>query len=88
MSESGPQPAIELYKRVPGVRFLACGGDGTVGWVLSVLDQVYRLNKKPMISGFFTYFGEIFMITCMKDNVTILCGFSNFSENIRETIDL
>ncbi len=34
----GPQPAIELYKRVPGVRLLACGGDGTVGWVLSVLD--------------------------------------------------
>ena len=33
-------PAIELFKKVPNVRLLACGGDGTVGWLLSVLDKV------------------------------------------------
>ena len=40
LTEGGPQPAIELFKKVPNVRFLACGGDGTVGWLLSVLDKV------------------------------------------------
>lgn len=29
-----------MYKRVPQLRVLICGGDGTVGWVLSTLDQV------------------------------------------------
>ena len=47
----GPQPAIELYKRVPGVRLLACGGDGTVGWVLSVLDRAAAdVNPPPPVA--------------------------------------
>lgn len=48
LSQSGPLPAIELYKRVPGVRFLACGGDGTVGWVLSALDQAEVPSPPPV----------------------------------------
>jgi len=48
LSQTGPQPAIQLYKRVPGVRFLACGGDGTVGWVLSVLDDIDVPSPPPV----------------------------------------
>lgn len=31
---------MELFRKAPNLRILACGGDGTVGWVLSVLDQL------------------------------------------------
>lgn len=31
---------LELYKKVPNLRILACGGDGTVGWILSHIDSL------------------------------------------------
>ena len=40
LSQGGPEPALELFRRVPGIRLLACGGDGTVGWILSALDRL------------------------------------------------
>lgn len=32
---------LELFRKTPQLRILACGGDGTAGWVLSVLDQMH-----------------------------------------------
>jgi len=40
LTQGGPREGLEMYKKVPNLRVLACGGDGTVGWVLSVLDQM------------------------------------------------
>ncbi len=34
-----------MFRNCPNVRILACGGDGTAGWILSVLD---RLDIKPL----------------------------------------
>ncbi|OAD52615.1 Eye-specific diacylglycerol kinase [Eufriesea mexicana] len=40
LTQGGPKMGLELFKKVPNLRVLACGGDGTVGWVLSILDQI------------------------------------------------
>ncbi|XP_063636187.1 eye-specific diacylglycerol kinase-like isoform X2 [Cydia splendana] len=46
LTQGGPGPGLELYRKVPNLRILACGGDGTVGWVLSVLD---RIGTRPAV---------------------------------------
>jgi diacylglycerol kinase (ATP) len=48
-TQGGPQPAIEMFRRVANVRLLACGGDGTVGWLLSVMDKM-QLAVQPPVS--------------------------------------
>ncbi|XP_059141067.1 diacylglycerol kinase zeta-like [Physella acuta] len=40
LTQGGPRPGLELYKKVPNLRILAAGGDGTVGWILSTLDSL------------------------------------------------
>ncbi|XP_043938565.1 diacylglycerol kinase zeta-like [Protopterus annectens] len=49
LSQSQPKEALEIYRKVPNVRILACGGDGTVGWILSVLDQL-QLKPQPPVA--------------------------------------
>uniref|UniRef100_H3AUT3 Diacylglycerol kinase n=1 Tax=Latimeria chalumnae TaxID=7897 RepID=H3AUT3_LATCH len=49
LSKEGPKEALELYRKVPNLRILACGGDGTVGWILSVLDEL-QLSPQPPVA--------------------------------------
>ncbi|XP_056137574.1 diacylglycerol kinase zeta-like [Lampris incognitus] len=49
LSHGGPREGLELYAKVPNLRILACGGDGTVGWILSVLDQL-NLCPQPAVA--------------------------------------
>ncbi|XP_060745713.1 diacylglycerol kinase iota isoform X4 [Tachysurus vachellii] len=49
LSQGGPRDALELYRKVPNLRILACGGDGTVGWILSVLDEL-QMNPQPPVA--------------------------------------
>ena len=37
-----------MYKKVPNLRILACGGDGTAGWVLSVIDALGITPPPPV----------------------------------------
>uniref|UniRef100_H3D8B5 Diacylglycerol kinase n=1 Tax=Tetraodon nigroviridis TaxID=99883 RepID=H3D8B5_TETNG len=48
LTKGGPSEGLELYSKVPNLRILACGGDGTVGWILSVLDQL-KLRPQPPV---------------------------------------
>lgn len=49
LTKGGPRAGLELFKRIPNLRILACGGDGTVGWILSVLDQM-KVSPAPSIA--------------------------------------
>ncbi|XP_052738066.1 eye-specific diacylglycerol kinase isoform X3 [Bicyclus anynana] len=46
LTQGGPGPGLEMFRKVHNLRVLACGGDGTVGWVLSVLD---RIGSRPAV---------------------------------------
>nr|CAB3237563.1 diacylglycerol kinase zeta-like [Phallusia mammillata] len=48
LSKGGPQEGLELFRKVPNLRILACGGDGTVGWILSVLDKLAMPRPPPV----------------------------------------
>lgn len=40
LENGGPLPGLYVFRNIPYYKILACGGDGTIGWVLSCLDNV------------------------------------------------
>ena len=48
LTQGGPKMGLELFRKVPNLRVLACGGDGTAGWILSVLDQI-NISPSPAV---------------------------------------
>ncbi|CAN7995042.1 unnamed protein product, partial [Ixodes hexagonus] len=48
LSQGGPSQGLELYRKVSNLRILACGGDGTAGWILSVLDEIGVTPPPPV----------------------------------------
>ncbi|XP_078000630.1 diacylglycerol kinase zeta-like isoform X2 [Glandiceps talaboti] len=48
LTQGGPKEGLDLYKKTPNLRILACGGDGTVGWILSELDNL-KIKPPPPV---------------------------------------
>lgn len=49
LAEEGPKRALEEHWGKPNLRIIACGGDGTVGWILSVMDALDLPRPRPAI---------------------------------------
>ncbi|CAN0402010.1 unnamed protein product [Pylaiella littoralis] len=50
LSQEDPLEVLSRFRNVPNLRLLACGGDGTVAWLLQSVDSVTWKVKRPPLA--------------------------------------
>ena len=55
IDQEGPMPTLKKFCHVKDLRILACGGDGTIGWIMNCIDELRDSGQKDGTHAFQVY---------------------------------